>query len=99
MPRVLKRPDAEADLIEIWMSIAQDSIPRADAYLGMFEEHFGLLASQPHMGRKRPELGVGIRSFPIDRYVSYYLPLPDGIDIVRVLHGARDVLRLFRQGD
>ena len=43
------------------------------------------------MGRVRSELAPELRSFPVGRYVVFYLPCPDGIDIVRVLHGARDI--------
>jgi len=39
----------------------------------------------------------GMRSFPVGRYVIFYLPLADGSDIVRVLHGARDIERIFSQ--
>jgi toxin ParE1/3/4 len=43
------------------------------------------------MGRARPELAPDLRSFPFRRYFIVYLHLPDGIDVVRVLHSARDV--------
>ncbi|MCH7695380.1 MAG: hypothetical protein IIB73_03660 [Proteobacteria bacterium] len=33
MPRILKRPLAETDLIDIWLFIAEDSVQNADAYL------------------------------------------------------------------
>lgn len=47
------------------------------------------------MGRARPELATGVRSFPFGRYVIFYAPLDDGIDVVRVLHGARDIDGIF----
>jgi toxin ParE1/3/4 len=97
MARVLKRPQAQADLIEIWDYIAQDSEESADAFLDTLNERFDLLADQPQLGRERPELGEGIRSFPIGRYLVYYRALRDGIEIERVLHSARDIIRLFRQ--
>jgi toxin ParE1/3/4 len=43
------------------------------------------------MGRSRPELATGLRSFPVGRYVIFYVPLSKGVEIVRVFHGARDV--------
>ncbi len=43
------------------------------------------------MGRARDELSPGVRSMPFGRYVIFYEPLDDGIDVVRVLHSARDV--------
>jgi toxin ParE1/3/4 len=47
------------------------------------------------IGRSRDELAPGMRSFPVGRYVVFYLPLDDGIDVVRVLHGARDIETVF----
>lgn len=96
MPRrVTHRPEARADLAEIWDFIAQDSPKRATEFLRNLESVVETLASQPMMGRERPELAADLRSFPAGRYVIYYLPWPDGIDVVRVLHAARDVARLI----
>lgn len=95
MPHVTRRADARADLAEIWDYIAQDDPKRATTFLRNLESVFETLASQPMMGRERPELGEGLRSFPVGRYVVYYQPWPDGVDIVRVLHAARDVARLI----
>lgn len=46
-------------------------------------------------GRSREELAPGLRSLAFGRYVVFYMPLPDGIDVVRVLHGSRDIDALF----
>jgi toxin ParE1/3/4 len=54
-----------------------------------------LLASQPMMGRAREELASGLRSRPFGRYVIFYVALPDGIDVGRVLHSARDIDAIF----
>ena len=43
------------------------------------------------MGRARDELAADLRSFPFGRYVIFYEPIEDGIDVVRVLHSARDI--------
>jgi len=56
---------------------------------------FHLLAEQPMLGRSRDELAPGLRSIPLGRYVIFYEVIPDGISIVRVLHGARDLGSLF----
>ena len=40
----------------------------------------------------------GLRRFPVtgfDKYLIFYLPHRDGIDVIRVLHGARDINSLF----
>jgi toxin ParE1/3/4 len=44
------------------------------------------------MGRERPELRVGLRSWPTSTaYILYYVPDQDGLILVRVLHHARDI--------
>jgi toxin ParE1/3/4 len=93
--KVLRKPQAEADLIEIWTYIAQDSPTRADKLLDEIDEKSQTLAQSPFIGKARDELGSKIRSFPIGNYVLFYQPIEDGIEIIRVLHGARDIEALF----
>lgn len=47
------------------------------------------------MGRERKELGAEIRSIATVPYVIFYEALVDGVMIVRVLHGPRDVEAQF----
>ena len=75
--------------------IAEDSVTRADAFIDDVDAKFHLLAEQPMIGRGREELAPGVRSLPFGRYVIFYEVIPDGIAIVRVLHGARDLGLLF----
>ena len=91
MSRVTRRPHAEADILEIWGYIAEDSVVAADRWVDKLDEKFALWATQPMMGRARDELSHRIRSLAFGRYVVFFEPLPDGIDVVRVLHGSRDI--------
>jgi len=93
--KVLRKPQAEADLIEIWTYIAQDSLASADKLLDEIDEKSQTLARSPFIGKACDELGPKIRSFPIGNYVLFYQPIEDGIEIIRVLHGARDIEALF----
>ena len=98
MARVLKTPAAEQDLVEIGAYIEADNPAAADRLLDRFEREFNLLADFPGLGRQRDELATSLRSFPVGNYVIFYLPLDDGIDVIRVLHGARDIRRfMFRR--
>jgi toxin ParE1/3/4 len=56
-----------------------------------------MLAGAPAIGRARPEIGSGVRSFVVNGYVLFYRPLAGaaGIELVRVLQGARDVAAVF----
>jgi hypothetical protein len=38
-----------------------------------------------------PELQRGLRSFPVGSYLVFYLPLPDGVEVVRVMNGRQDI--------
>ena len=89
MSRLLYRPSASADIAEIWDYIAEDSIAQADAWVDRLDDTLRLLATQPRMGRAREELAAGIRSYPFGRYVVFYLPLDDGVEVARVLHSGR----------
>lgn len=91
MPRFFVTKAAVRDLLEIWAYIAEDNEAAADRLLYNFDEKFDLLATQPGLGRSRPELLPGLRSFPASSYVVFYLEDRDGVSIVRVLHSARDL--------
>jgi toxin ParE1/3/4 len=43
-------------------------------------------------------LAPGLRVTFRGAYAIYYMPLPDAIVIIRVLHGARDVAALAERG-
>lgn len=91
MVKILIRPEAERDLGEIWWYIAQDSPASADKLLDEFEETSRKLARFKHMGRNRDELFPGLQSFPVGKYLIFYIPISGGIEIVRVLHGMLDI--------
>lgn len=95
MARVTFRPQAEIDVLDIWSYIAEDSMTEADRWVDQLEECLATWATQPLMGRPRDELTTQLRSLVFGHYVLFALPLPDGIDVVRVLHGARDIDAVF----
>ena len=97
MPSIVIRPKAADDFAEIWAYIAEDSPREADSFASLIQKELRMLSRQPRMGRERPELLADLRSFPVGRYVIFYLPRSRGIEVVRVLHGARDLKPLFEQ--
>jgi toxin ParE1/3/4 len=98
MAIVLKRPRAELDWLDLWDYIADDSLDRADEFLDRIEGKLQTLAQNPGMGRRRKELLAELRSFPIENYVVFYRELTNGIEVIRVLHGSRDIETVFREG-
>lgn len=89
--RPLKSPQAEIDLMAIWDYIAADNLPAADALLGRIEATFNMLAETPFAGRDRSDLRAELRSFPVRNYLIFYMPTPDGVEVVRVMHGRQDI--------
>jgi len=97
MAIVIKRPIAELDLLDIWDYIADDSFERADQFLDRIESKLQALARTPGIGKRREELLPGLQSFPVGNYVVFYRASEDGIDVIRVLRGSRDIEEIFRQ--
>lgn len=86
---------AESDLTDIWTYIAESGEARADELIERLVEKFTMLATFPKAGRSRPEIKKGVRSFATERYVIFYRPIDQGIEIVRVLYGTRDIEKIF----
>lgn len=91
MARIIQAPAAEADAIEIWAYIAQDNPDAADRLLNRFDQAFRLLLSQPLLGKSIEEFAPNLRLIPIGNYLIFYRPTKEGIEIVRLLHGARNI--------
>jgi|SRR5215475_15199357 len=97
MPRYRITDEARADLDAIWLYVAErGSIETADRLIDAIIERFPLLASTPGMGLAREEFAPGLRSFPVSDYLIFYRRARGRIDIVRVLHGSRDLPRFFQ---
>jgi toxin ParE1/3/4 len=96
MSRVRFAVDARRDLDEIWeYSAEHGGVDAAERFANAIEKRCRLLATAPEAGRRRDELGPGLRSFPVGPYVIFYRRAKRGIEIARVLRGARDIAELF----
>ena len=89
---------AQEDLLDIWLYVARDGIRSADQLLKRLEASFGRLLGHPKIGRLRPELGNEIRSVAVGNYVIFYRAAPGAVEIIRVLHGRRDLPEQFSDG-
>lgn len=97
MKRLELKPEAEADLLGIWVYIARETEPlTADSVLDRVAETLNLLATTPELGRARPELGSDLRSFAARRYAIFYRITAETVEIVRVLDGAQDIPSVMR---
>jgi plasmid stabilization system protein ParE len=91
MLALFKAPKAEADLIDIWLYVAEDQPVNADRLLDRLNEAAMLIAETPSMGVNRPSLSRNLRSFPVGNYVLYYRVNADVLELVRVLSASRDI--------
>jgi len=97
MANIIRTAEAQKDAAEIWLHIAIDNPAAADKLIATFDRKLLQLAENPHLGRSRDDLSGGLRSHPVGNYLIFYRPLPDGIVVARVLHGARDLPRIFKR--
>ena len=89
---------AEEDLLDIWSYIAENSGASATKLIRSFHQHFTLLAENTQLGQARPDIRPGLRYFPVKRCLILYRQIPGGIEVVRVVHGSRDLGALFDTG-
>ena len=95
MPIVQLTTSAQADLEEIHSYIAENDAATADKIIDELFEKFRLLSRNSALGKAQHELIVNLRSFPHRRYIIFYFPIDNGIEIYHVLHGSRDIISLF----
>jgi len=100
MSRVFFHPDAREDLHAIADFIARDNENRAISFVRDLQVACGHYADHPLSGRDCGNIFPGLHRFPHGNYLVYYLPDTAGhsIEILHVLHGARDHEQLMRDG-
>jgi toxin ParE1/3/4 len=95
MPIVRRSALAVEDYRKIWRYIARDNPDTADRLLRCIDAKLELYLLNPRMGAMRDNLSPGLRSFSVGAYLAFYQAVEDGIELVRVLHGARDLNQPF----
>lgn len=86
------------DLLEIWEYIGRDDQDAADRVIRAAFTTFNLIAANPSIGHSVPDF-EDLRFFPVSsfrNYLVFYRQIPSGIEIVRVLHGARNLDEILR---
>jgi plasmid stabilization system protein ParE len=99
MSRYQFTPQAVDDLFEIWSYIARDSVGAANRVEVAVHNACAFLADGPLRGRTREEITPlplrfwTVQAFP--NYIIVYDPQSDPLQIIRILHGSRDLLAIL----
>ena len=99
MPNTTISKQAKRDLTAIWSYIASDNEAAADRVLDSLNDKIALLVDHPFIGPARPDIAPDLRYLISDNYLLLYRVLPESVEIVRVLHGARNLSVLFRDDE
>jgi toxin ParE1/3/4 len=92
--RLVFAPSAIADTREILATLVEKAgRPVAVAYFERFRSTFERIAGFPESGAPRPRLGASIRLAVVRPYVVIYRQSPEAAEVLRVLHGRRNVTR------
>ncbi len=101
MSSVTKRTQAERDIEESFVFIGEQDLDAGIRFLVSCEETFEFLAKMPMVGSPREFRSSRLRNVRVwtvkgfEDHLIFYRPTDDGIEIVRVLHGARDLESIF----
>ncbi len=99
MSRCQFTPQAVDDLFEIWSYLARDSARAANRVEAAIHNACAFLAEGPLRGKTREEITPlplrfwTVQAFP--HYIIVYDPQSDPVQIIRILHGSRDVLAIL----
>lgn len=98
MPQLRFLQSAKADIGEIFRFLTRESGNRATArnFTNKLAQKCSELSSLPgQIGRPRPELGDGIRSFAYNNYVIIFRYAGDDFEVVKIFEGHRDIDAYF----
>ncbi len=88
---------ARDDLEAIWEYVAQDNVEAANRIVEEIVGKFATLRDHPYIGREQDHLLINLRRFAVRNYLIFYQPFDDKVDIIRILHGSRDIDRVFER--
>ena len=102
--RYVLRPKADQDLDEQAYYLAREASPETGhRFIVAAHKTFDLLSTQPQMGwrvRVRHPRLASLRVFRVsgfEKILVLYLPLSSGVEIVRLVHGSRDLVAFLRR--
>ena len=99
MSYYLISPAASQDLDEISDHFLRRNIDAGEQFVNRFEQKCQNLVKFPNMGRSYAEIEPTLRGVPLDGYVILYRVIDEGVEIVRVVSGYRNLESLFSELD
>jgi len=97
MKRYLINVLASQDINEIADYFTANNIEAGEAFFENFARRCQQLVNFPNLGRTYAEIRHDLRGLPLDGYIILYRILDDGIEILRVVSGRRDLPSLFEE--
>jgi toxin ParE1/3/4 len=97
MPEIRRTAAARLDYLQIFLYVGERNLPAAERLVKSFDEALRVISENPGAGAARPELGSGLRSYPVGNYLLKYRPIANGLELIRAVHGARNLRRLFKR--
>jgi toxin ParE1/3/4 len=98
-PEVILTPQAREDIKQIAAHIKEDSPHSSLAFRQTLEQIYEVLLDLPEIGTTRnfhnPEMKRMLPVRKFNKYLIFYRSTPEGLEIVRVVHSARDIPSLF----
>lgn len=97
MGEIRKRPQVIRDLIDLATYIAENNLDKSDQFLHGVEETFKQLGQMPQLGKKcqlnnsrlQNVRQIAVKGFR--KYLIFYQITAGEAEIIRVLHGSRDI--------
>ncbi|GJD22028.1 plasmid stabilization system [Rivularia sp. IAM M-261] len=92
-------PQANQDLEEIIDYFTIRNVDAGERFIDEFNKKCRYLANFPNMGRSYADIKNYLRGVPLDGYIILYRINDNGIEILHVVSGYRDLKSLFTDSD
>jgi toxin ParE1/3/4 len=99
MSRYKFTPQARQDLKQINRYIAGENPEASKRFQALVKQKCQMVARYPEIGRSYSELAANLRGIVVQKYIIFYRPILDGIEIYRVISGYRDLESIFQEPD
>jgi toxin ParE1/3/4 len=88
---------ASQDLMAISDYFYLRNVEAGERFFQKFNRKCEQLVAFPNLGRSYANIQPGLRGVPLENYIVFYRTIEDGIEIMRVVSGRRDLQSLFQE--